>query len=140
MSNDQLQSIMEPLPCPFCGHVGLDFREGSTFRWIIAECSGCGASRGEARIQTLGQGTKEEWMADAQQDAIAEWNRRAPVEAIAAPGVAQGWVMVPVEPTPTMLAALWAYKANTLAEQYAAMLAAAPSPTAEQPIKGGTAE
>jgi len=25
-------------PCPFCGHVGLDFREGTTFRWLSAEC------------------------------------------------------------------------------------------------------
>lgn len=67
----------ELLPCPFCGHVGLDFKEGSTFRWIVAECSGCGASRGETRIQTLGEGTKEEWMDDAKEDAIRDWNRRA---------------------------------------------------------------
>lgn len=64
-------------PCPFCGHVGLDFREGSTFRWLDSSCAGCGASTGETRIQTLGQGTKEEWMADAKRDAIAAWNRRA---------------------------------------------------------------
>lgn len=48
-------------------------------------------------------------------------------------GVPAGWQVVPVEPTPKMLAALWAYKANTLAEQYDAMLAAAPSPSAVQP-------
>lgn len=30
-------------PCPFCGHVGLEFSEGSTFRWIVASCGGCGA-------------------------------------------------------------------------------------------------
>lgn len=71
------RAAVEVLPCPFCGHAVLDFREGSTFRWIVAECTGCGASRGETRIQTLGQGTKEEWMADAQEDAIREWNRRA---------------------------------------------------------------
>ena len=64
-------------PCPFCGHTGLDFSEGSTFRWIVASCSECGASRGETRIQTLGEGTKEEWMAEAQDDAIREWNQRA---------------------------------------------------------------
>lgn len=66
-----------PLPCPFCGHVGLDFAEGSTFRWIIASCSGCGATKGETRIQTLGEGTKAGWMAEAQRDAIADWNARA---------------------------------------------------------------
>ena len=67
----------KPLPCPFCGHVGLEFKEGSTFRWIIAECGGCGASRGETRIQTFGEGTRDEWMADVQADAIQEWNTRA---------------------------------------------------------------
>lgn len=73
----QAEQQSELQPCPFCGAVGLDFKEGSTFRWIVASCSGCGASTGETRIQTLGQGTKEEWMAEAQQDAIAAWNRRA---------------------------------------------------------------
>lgn len=67
----------KPLPCPFCGHVGLEFKEGSTFRWIIAECGGCGASRGETRIQTFGEGTRDEWMADVQADAIQECNTRA---------------------------------------------------------------
>lgn len=75
----------ELLPCPFCGYVGLDFGEGSTFRWITAECGGCGASTGETRIQTFGEGTREEWMADAKADAIASWNRRAPLHAVDAP-------------------------------------------------------
>lgn len=70
-------ALLNPLPCPFCGHVGLEFKEGSTFRWIIAECGGCGASRGETRIQTFGEGTRDEWMADVQADAIQEWNTRA---------------------------------------------------------------
>ena len=66
-------------PCPFCGHVGLEFREGSTFRWLIADCGGsCGCSLGETRIQTLGEGTKEEWMAQAQSNAIEVWNTRKP--------------------------------------------------------------
>jgi Lar family restriction alleviation protein len=64
-------------PCPFCGHVGLDFREGSTFRRLMAECCGCGATCGETRVQTLPPGTKDEWMQKAQQDAIAAWNNRA---------------------------------------------------------------
>lgn len=66
-----------PGPCPFCGHVGIDFAEGSTFRWIVASCGGCGASLDETRIQTLGEGTKDEWMAEAKADAIAAWNRRS---------------------------------------------------------------
>jgi Lar family restriction alleviation protein len=58
----------ELLPCPFCGHVGLDFDDenGSTFRWAKAECSGCGASTGEVRKH-------EDW----KQDAIEAWNRRS---------------------------------------------------------------
>jgi hypothetical protein len=64
-------------PCPFCGHVGLDFHEGSTFRWLIAECSRCGATCGETRVQTLGEGTKDEWMQQAQHYAIEVWNTRA---------------------------------------------------------------
>jgi len=63
-------------PCPFCGYVGLDFSEGSTFRWLRAECGGCGATCGEVRVQTLGDGTKDGWMHQAQQDAIAAWNTR----------------------------------------------------------------
>lgn len=90
-----MSAELKPLACPFCGHVGLDFSEGSTFRWIVASCGGCGATRGETRIQTLGQGTKEEWMAEAQADAIAEWNRRA----TPAPGA-------PAEPTEAMVLAM----------------------------------
>lgn len=63
--------------CPFCGHVGLDFHEGTTFRWVVAECGACGATCGETRVQTLGEGTKDEWMQQAQRDAIEVWNTRA---------------------------------------------------------------
>lgn len=31
-------------PCPFCGHVGLDFSDGSTYRWGLVSCGGCGTS------------------------------------------------------------------------------------------------
>ena len=48
------------LPCPFCGHVGLDLQEGSTFRWLAYSCKGCGMGT-ETRVQTLGNGTPEEW-------------------------------------------------------------------------------
>lgn len=63
-------------PCPFCGHVGLDFTEGSTFRWLAYSCSGCGIGS-ETRMQTLGNGTKDEWRAAAERDAVAAWNTRA---------------------------------------------------------------
>lgn len=70
-----------PLPCPFCGHVGLEFREGSSFRWLLAECGSCGASCGETRIQTLGNGNPLEWADAAKADAVKQWNERAPATA-----------------------------------------------------------
>jgi hypothetical protein len=70
----------EALPCPFCGHVGLDFSVGSTFRWRVAECSGCGATTGEERIKTLGDGDPEAWEANCRERLIEAWNRRVPKE------------------------------------------------------------
>jgi hypothetical protein len=68
---------MTPLPCPFCGHVGLDFAEGSTFRWLAYSCANCDIGS-EARMQTMGAGTPAEWRAEAERYAIECWNRRAP--------------------------------------------------------------
>jgi len=65
-----------PMPCPFCGHVGLAFGDGSTFRWLAYYCGGCGMG-GETRMQTIGAGTREQWRAQAERDAIAEWNTRS---------------------------------------------------------------
>jgi hypothetical protein len=50
--------------------------EGSTFRWRFAQCLDCGARGPEVRVQTLGEGTPEEWEATARIEAIAAWNRR----------------------------------------------------------------
>jgi len=41
--------------------------------------------------------------------------------------VADGWKLVPVEPTPEMIAAIWAYKSGNLQDCYRAMLAASPT-------------
>lgn len=68
------------LPCPFCGHVGLDFEEGTTFRWILANCSNCGANCGETRVQTMGEGDKALWWEKAKVNAIKEWNTRSKPE------------------------------------------------------------
>jgi hypothetical protein len=57
-------------PCPFCGHIGLNFSDGSTYRWGEASCSGCGATCGEVRRKYPDKG---EW----HQEAIKEWNTRA---------------------------------------------------------------
>jgi restriction alleviation protein Lar len=64
-------------PCPFCGNVGLDFTEGSTFRWMLASCSECGATCGEERVQTSGNGYREDWWQEAKIRATKTWNTRA---------------------------------------------------------------
>ena len=61
----------QPLPCPFCGHIGLDFADGETYRWGVASCGGCGASCGDVRREYPDKG---EWHTEA----IAEWNKQSP--------------------------------------------------------------
>ena len=75
-------------PCPFCGETGLDFDEGSTFRWLLPSCKGCGATCGEVRVQTMGEGTPGEWRAAAEADAIDAWNRRSALTQQAEPAKA----------------------------------------------------
>ena len=65
------------LPCPWCGCDKITFAEGSTFRWLNVSCVKCGAGPGEVRVQTAGSGTREDWLAEARQDATAAWNTRA---------------------------------------------------------------
>lgn len=71
--------LSEPIkPCPFCGEQGnLDVREGSTFRWMLAACSYCGAQAPEVRIDTLNK-DRDEAIAQGRVDAITAWNARAP--------------------------------------------------------------
>ena len=59
-------------PCPFCGYVGINVHEASTFRWVVAECNYCGAQCGEVRRDTIKPSTKEEGEALA----LTEWNTR----------------------------------------------------------------
>lgn len=78
----QAQQAAEPLPCPFCGHVGLDFADGSTHRWGLASCAGCGATCGETR---RAYPPDDKWHASA----IKDWNTRAKPEAQQPLGEAQ---------------------------------------------------
>lgn len=71
-------AVADVMSCPFCGHVGVSIYEGSTFRWRFASCDGCGAQTGEVRVQTMGDGTKEQWEEKARADCLEEWNRRTP--------------------------------------------------------------
>jgi hypothetical protein len=45
------------------------------------ECDGCGAQTGEVRVQTMGEGTPEQWDKNAKADALKEWNTRAALQA-----------------------------------------------------------
>ena len=69
------QPVM-PLPCPFCGSTDIGMIEGSTFRWRMMCCNGCGAQSGEVRAQTTGEGRQHDWELAAERDAITEWNKR----------------------------------------------------------------
>ena len=66
-----------PKPCPFCGSVGIDILEGSTFRWMEARCIECGATCGEVRVQTTGEASPEERLEKAMRAALHAWNTRA---------------------------------------------------------------
>lgn len=67
-----------PKPCPFCGKTGVAVRQGETFRWRYIECNNCGARCGDVRVQTMGDGTRESWEAEAYERAVEEWNTRTP--------------------------------------------------------------
>jgi Restriction alleviation protein Lar len=56
-------------PCPFCGDSNLGFEDGSTYRWGVAYCAGCGASAGETRREYPDKGKWHE-------EAIKQWNTR----------------------------------------------------------------
>lgn len=54
-------------PCPFCGAGNIQVREGSTFRWVVAECGNCGAIGPEARRFAP---------AEDRERALVMWNER----------------------------------------------------------------
>jgi hypothetical protein len=64
-------------PCPWCGSREGEVLQppGSTFRWRAWVC-GCGVVGPEIRIQTLGEGTREEWEAAARKEALRAWDER----------------------------------------------------------------
>lgn len=76
------------LPCPFCGELHASTVEGDTFRWLAVQCLSCAARGPDVRVQTAGDGSLEEWRAEADERAIKEWNTRAaPVPVPEASGV-----------------------------------------------------
>jgi hypothetical protein len=75
---------MKADPCPFCGGTGGSVQEGSTFRWRAYMCD-CGVVGPEVRIQTMGEGTREQWEIAGREAAIKEWNTRATSTVTGAP-------------------------------------------------------
>jgi Lar family restriction alleviation protein len=77
--NEPLQLGMNRIvmPCPFCGGTKVNIIEGLTFRWRRAECQECEAMAGAVRVQTMGDGTDEEWETEAADEAFKQWNKRA---------------------------------------------------------------
>lgn len=67
---------MEVKPCPFCGGTKIAVIQGGTFRWRRAECQECEAMGGPVRIQTTGDGSKEDWESEAAVNALTVWNER----------------------------------------------------------------
>ena len=114
--------MTEPLPCPFCGHVGVTHNEGSTFRWLTTECNGCGAQCGEERINTM---TMERSAAieQAKEAAIKTWNTRAALEQQAEPSQWRDMVVVSL-----VREGIDKHKARELADHFAAQQQAEPPP------------
>lgn len=131
-------------PCPFCGGTRLSDEctgaaeiSGNTYQTGWIECFDCGCDGPSVDL------TDETPAQNDYQLVRDAWNSRA---AIAAPPVAPGWVLVPVEPTPEMDAAAFDCcevdgKANgftngTEARRaiYRAMLSAAPGAPDAPPV------
>lgn len=76
------------VPCPWCAAMNVEVAEGSTFRWRKAMCAVCGAEAPEVRVQTTGSGTRDEWQAAADREAVQTWNQCAiRLASIAASGI-----------------------------------------------------
>lgn len=72
--SDDAGSSQQVTPCPWCGSTNVAVREGSTFRWRLAECE-CGATCGEVRHATLAKDQAQAEL-DSTADAMAAWNAR----------------------------------------------------------------
>lgn len=62
-----------PLPCPFCGHIGVSVITPGNHKWRAAQCNNCGAQSSDVRW-IWNEPNPEE---SAAERAITEWNTRA---------------------------------------------------------------
>lgn len=66
--------MAEPLPCPFCGHIGVSIVQTDTQKWRTAQCDECGAQSGDVRWLY----TDDDPDAQAAARALEVWNTRNP--------------------------------------------------------------
>ena len=64
--------MSSPLPCPFCGHVGVTVRQTDTHKWRAAVCDNCGAQSCDVRWIY----DEDDPDAKCEKRAIEEWNTR----------------------------------------------------------------
>jgi len=109
MSNDKVQSIMALKPCPFCGGEAKRSKTMDESLWSHAT-----VPYHKVYCPTCEIGT--EYLCEGYEPTADEaWNRR---EAIAAPGVAQGWK--PLETAPRSGVILLAVKSGSDSRVFAA--------------------
>lgn len=78
MNNKTKQSVMDVLPCPFCGSTeGFYVEEGRTFHWRVISCRNCG------------EGTKVRHKNNSNEpdSYITDWNAAAPYTAMLRNGI-----------------------------------------------------
>jgi len=97
--------VRELLPCPFCGGKANIERIGTPRQSCLVACSNCGTF-----LETGEQGM----------ECGSAWNSRAVM-------LPEGWKLIPIEPTPSMILNGWLIGLNPK-EAYADMLASAPQP------------
>jgi transcription elongation factor Elf1 len=68
---------MTPKACPFCGSHDVKTLPGSSLRFMVAECQGCGAQGPEVRIHDATD-PSDKWHKEtlARLQAMAEWSYR----------------------------------------------------------------
>jgi hypothetical protein len=73
---DAAIAALESTGCPWCESDDITTTEGTTFRWVAAECGQCGARGPEIRRQTTGEGNPAAWAQAGAAKALEAWKMR----------------------------------------------------------------